>query len=323
MKGKTSERERTSKWSIAKAGMAVLLAALAVSFLTATPVMAQEAEVTVTVKAPEYVVEGETFDVTIDVEDIEDFNAGQFDLVFDPEVVEVKEVTNGSIGGIKIPITMWGEIDSDTIKIMPGLSGETTVSGTGYLAKITFEVEGEEGDECVLEISGKLVKIVKTDTGMDVEEEIPAEWIDAELKVGEEGEDEEEEEEEEGDEPTPTPTPSTSPTPTNVTNVTDVTNVTATPTPTLALGVTPTPEAKGTPTPTPKEKTTPKPKALPTGEKTTPTPTPKAPGFEAIFAIAVVGIAYILLRRNPFSEKGKKRKEKAIRKNKGGDKKKK
>ena len=73
---------------------------------------------------------------------------------------------------------------------------------------------------------------------------------------------------------------------------------TATVTPTLAPGVTPTPTLalgetpKPTPTPTLAPGVTPKP--------TTPTsiPTPKPPGFEAIFAIAVMSeIAYILLKR--------------------------
>jgi hypothetical protein len=314
---------RISKLPMTGTGVSVLLVsiAIAVTFLTVTPVGAQEANVTVTVKAPEYVGEGETFDVTIDVDSVTDFNSAWFDLSFDPSVVEVTGVTDGCIDDTVIPIYDEGDIDSGTIKkVTSGFPEEvdTKVSGTGYLAKITFEVIGEEGDECVLEISnGKLVKIVKTAKGGEQAEKTPAYWINAEVRIGVE-EEEEEEEEEEGE---PTPTPSTSPTPTDVTNATDVTNVTATPTPTLAPEVTPTPEAEGTPTPTPKEKTTPKPTAPPTEEKPTPTPTPtpKTPGFEAIFAIAVVGIAYIPLRRNPFSkEKGKR-----YKKNLGGDKKKK
>ena len=304
---------RISKLPMTGTGISVLLVsiAIAVTFLAVTPVGAQEAVVTVSVKAPEYVGEGETFDVTIDVDSVTDFNSAQFDLSFDPSVVEVTDVTDGRIDDREIPIYYEGRIDSGTIKkVISGFPEEvdTKVSGAGYLAKISFDVIGEEGDECVLEISnGKLAKFVKTAKGRDVEEEIPADWFVAEIEVGVEEEEDEEEEEE------PTPTPSTSPTPTNVTNVTDVTNVTATPTPTLAPEVTPTPEAEGTPTPTPKEKTTPKPTAPPTEEKPKPTPTPKpkVPGFEAIFAIAVVGIAYILLRRNPFSkEKGKRGRKK-------------
>jgi len=66
--------------------------------------------------------------------------------------------------------------------------------------------------------------------------------------------------------------------------------------PTLAPGVTPASETEGTPTPqekkiAPKEKTTPVPAA-------TPTPKPEVPGFEAIFAIAVIlGITYRKTRK--------------------------
>ena len=74
-----------------------------------------------------------------------------------------------------------------------------------------------------------------------------------------------------------------------------------TPTPTLAPEVTPkptptlAPEVASKPTPTPTPAATLK-----------PTPKPAVPGFEASFAIAVISaIAYILLRKNPFSkEKG-------------------
>ena len=80
--------------------------------------------------------------------------------------------------------------------------------------------------------------------------------------------------------------------------LTPIATVTPMPMPTLAPEVTPTPETEteGTPTPqekkiAPKEKTTPVPAA-------TPTPKPAVPGFEAIFAIAVIlGITYRKMRK--------------------------
>ncbi|MCK4735310.1 MAG: hypothetical protein KAT65_22850, partial [Methanophagales archaeon] len=155
-KGKNSGR--ISKLPMAGTGMSVLLVSIAIAFafLAVTPVIAQEAEVTtVTVKAPEYVVEGVTFDVTLDVDGVTDFNTALFDLSFDPGVLEVTDVTEGHIDDTKIPVAEREEMDSDTIKVMLELSGDTTVSGSGYLAKITFEVIGEAGDECVLAISNE------------------------------------------------------------------------------------------------------------------------------------------------------------------------
>jgi PGF-CTERM protein len=231
--------------------------------------------------------------VTIDVGSVTELTWSQFDLLFDKSVVKVEDVTEGSIDDTEIPIADWARTDSDTITVMTSVSEDKFlegVSGSGYLAKISFKVKGDEGDDSVLELSN--VILGNTSAG-----EIPATWIEAEIKVGVE-----EKEEEEEEEPTPSPTPTEV---TNVTGVTNETNVTETPTPTPTLA----PEETPTPTPTlvpgetpkpaatPAVKPTPKPTAPPTS-KGKPTPKPAVPGFGAVFAIAVISaIAYILLRR--------------------------
>jgi hypothetical protein len=164
--------------------------------LAVTPVLAQEVEVRV--NAPEYVEEGETFDVTIDVDNITDFNTGQFDLSFDSSVVNVTDVEDGCLDGEAIPAEMWAFIDKNTIRLLLNIPGVEGVSGSGYLAKISFEAVGEEGDESVVDIFDGL--LVNTEA-----EKIPAKWIDAEIRIGEE--------EEEEEKPTPTPSPTSTPTP--------------------------------------------------------------------------------------------------------------
>jgi hypothetical protein len=187
---------------------------------------------------------------------------------------------------------MWADMDSDTIRVMLELPETTTVSGSGYLAVITFKVKGDAGEESALEIAeGELVKYVFEDERA-TPEAIDANWNGAVVKVSVE----EEEEEEEEEEPTPTPEANVTESPTSEANVTE------SPTPTIVPGVTlkptATPEKKSTPKPTatPEKKSAPKPTATPE-KKSTPTPTP-VPGFEAIFAIAVMSaIAYILVRK--------------------------
>ena len=291
-RGKSSGR--ITKLSMTGTGMSVLLVSIAIvlTFLAVTPVMAQVAEVTV--NAPEYVEEKETFDATIDVEGITDFNSGMFDLIFDHKVVEVDDVTDGSIDDTEIPVAMWDDMDSDTIRVMLELPETTTVSGSGYLAGIAFKVKGDAGEESALEIAeGELVKYVFEDERATPEAIEVNNWNGAVVKVSVE---EEEEEVVVEEEPTPTPEANVteSPTPTPEANATE------SPTPTLAPEETPkptaTPEKKSTPKPTaaPEKKSTPKPTATPE-KKSTPTPTP---GFEAIFAIAMMSaIAYILHRR--------------------------
>jgi hypothetical protein len=188
MKGKRGNK-RSSRLVVG-CRIAVLVVSMSMMLAVIPTIMAQEAEVTVTVNAPEYVEEGETFEVTIDVEDIKDFYFGTFDLIFDSSVVSTKEtdVKAGCIDETEIPVSMCDFVDPDTIKIMPELSGETPVSGSGYLAKIKFEVEGEEGDACVLVISNG--ELVRPPVKGDFPHEIQAKWIDAEIRVGVEEEDE-------------------------------------------------------------------------------------------------------------------------------------
>jgi hypothetical protein len=373
-KGISSNRNKTknlklSVVSVVMAGLSVLLVSIAFTVLAVTPVAAQSVPVEVRVNASEEVEEGESFVVTIDIKDVTDFTSGQFDLSFDSSVVDADDtdVTEGNINGVTIPILMSKVVDSGTIRVTHlMLPIGTAVSGSGYLAKIEFEVKGEGGAECMLNISnGQLVKIVKGDK-WDTKEEIPATWIDAEIRIGGE---EEEEEEEVGEEVTPGSPNITAWKPAEavvgtavgesrtfnltVNQIADISwqingtevqtnestreavytnksaaigtwnvsaiatntttglsdmhtwiwnvtlTATVTPTPTLAPGATP----KPIPTPTLAPGVTPKPTTPTlapgiTPKPTTPTPAPKPPGFEAMFAIAVMlAIAYILRRK--------------------------
>jgi hypothetical protein len=166
-------------------GTMVLVVSMVMMFAVISAIAQDEAEVTVTVNAPEYVEEGETFDVTIEVDTITDFNTGLFDLSFDHKVVEVEDVTDGSIDDIAIPIDMWDNMDMGTIRVLFTVPEATSVNGSGCLAKISFSVKGDEGDECALDIENGFL-------GNTTAEEIVANWIDATIKIGEEEGEEEE-----------------------------------------------------------------------------------------------------------------------------------
>ena len=172
-------------------GIVVVLFLISMALVFAiTTVVAEEGEVEVKVNAPEYVEEGKTFEVTIDVENVIDFNAGQFDLCFDRSVVKVDKVEEGSIDGTEIPIAMSRIMERDMVRVMPMLPEAKGVSGSGYLAKITFKVKGDEGDECALEIDE-----TESFLGNITADEIPVkEWISAEIEVGAGGKDKDEEE---------------------------------------------------------------------------------------------------------------------------------
>ncbi len=141
--------------------------------------------VPVTVNAPELV--SDTFNATIDMRNVTNLYAGQFDLSFDPSVVNVRGVDAGNISGTTIPIIGWRFMGADRIRVIFMLSGpDDIVSGSGYVTRIDFETTGSEGGACVLDISnGALVGITFNEWGGAMPEEIPAIWIDDEVAIGE------------------------------------------------------------------------------------------------------------------------------------------
>nr|CBH40051.1 hypothetical secreted protein [uncultured archaeon] len=158
-------------------GAVICITVVAISFSLIPGLAAQGTgdSVNVTVNAPGY-VEG-TFDASIDVNSVADFNSGQFDLAFDSSVVNVTDVVDGSLDGEVIPVSDWERLDTDKIRVILDVSGIAGVNGSGNLATICFAVVGGVGAKSMLNISNGL--LVNTDA-----EAIPAEWINDELTVG-------------------------------------------------------------------------------------------------------------------------------------------
>ena len=363
------------KLSMASITVLLILTAIAVTSLAVVPVIVAAQTVEVRVNAPEYVEERATFVATIDVDDVTDLNSAQFELSFDSSVVKVnnvrRDITEGEIDGDEVPIFMCDDVSADSVMVLIMMPIGDGVSGSGYLAEIEFKVKGKAGEGCKLSLSNGVLTGLKKREGLEELEleDIPTNWIDAEIQIGvEEEADEEDEEDEEGEvdeEVTPVSSNITAWKPAeavvndtadesrtfniSVGRISDISwqingtevqtnestreavfttsadigswNVSAIATNTttglsdmhtwiwrVAATATVTPteevdeippaeiEVEATPTPTLAPRITPKPTApSTTDEKPTSTPTP--PGFEAILAIAVMPIAYNLLRR--------------------------
>jgi len=174
-----SEKEGDKKRrSVLVSGVVICIVVAIIGSLAIPGLAAQQTEDTVKVRvnAPEMVNTGETFDVTIDVDNVTDFNSGQFDLSFDSSVVNITEVREGEINGEAVPIFMLDSVDADTVRVLVSMPMGVGVSGSGYLAEVEFEVKGKSGEKSKLGISnGQLA---------DAEaEEIDAEWYDDEVTV--------------------------------------------------------------------------------------------------------------------------------------------
>ena len=138
--------------------IAVLLAliAIVVAAFTVLPVLVSAAQpVEARVNAPEYVAG--TFNATIDVANVTDFNSGQFDLSFNSSVVNVTDVKEGEIGGVAVPIFMWNFFDADTVRVLISIPKDVGVNGSGYLTEIKFEVKGNSGEKSTLNISNEML----------------------------------------------------------------------------------------------------------------------------------------------------------------------
>ncbi|RJS84595.1 hypothetical protein CW713_02335, partial [Methanophagales archaeon] len=173
------EKGRIEGKGVLVRGVIICIAAAIIASLAIAGSAAEQTSgtVNVTVNAPEMTRAGEIFDASIDVDNVTDFNSGQFDLSFDANVVKVTEVVNGSIDGKTIPVDRWERMDEDTIRVFLAVSGIAGVSGAGNLATISFAVVGKGGDRSVLDISEGLL-------GNTEAEEIPAVWVDDEIIVG-------------------------------------------------------------------------------------------------------------------------------------------
>jgi hypothetical protein len=160
-------------------GAVICIAVAAISFSLIPGLAAQGVgdTVNVAVNAPEC-VKG-TFNASIDVDSITDFNSGQFDLAFDSSVVNVTAVESGCIDETEIPIgkDKWEFMGNDTIRVLPEVPGIIGVNGSGNLATISFAVVGKGGEKSILDISKGILYNNEA-------EKIPAEWIDDEVVVG-------------------------------------------------------------------------------------------------------------------------------------------
>lgn len=207
-------------------------------------------------------------EVTVDVriENVTTLGAYQFDVLFDPDIVEVTAVTNGDfLGSTGLGVLPLGpDIDNTSGVVTFGavtLGAQDGPSGAGVLATITLTTksDGVTGIDLtnIILIGSDLSDITATDT-------------DGTMTVGEVVVS-----------PTPTPTINPSPTPSISPSPTIVPTPSPTPSPSISPTPQPTPSSSPSPLPTPTPSPTivpiPSPSISPSPSPTpTPTPSPSA-----------------------------------------------
>jgi len=132
------------------------------------PVAAQPV-VTVSIDAPDEAAADSDFTANVNITEVIDFDACNYDVSFDASVLRLDDVTSGLIGSTAIPIDMYNEISSGTYTVVQNAPGLAGVSGSGYLAVLHFHVIGSAGDSSAISLSNGILS-------NNLAEEITATW---------------------------------------------------------------------------------------------------------------------------------------------------
>ncbi|MBI4285410.1 MAG: hypothetical protein HY670_05875 [Chloroflexi bacterium] len=117
----------------------------------------------VSITAPQNVDPDSTFLVKVNIAQVTDFDAADYEISWDPTVLELvdtdpqtagiqPDVRAGLIGTTAIPVIP-NAISSATLKIVHNMDGFAGVSGDGYLAEINFRVKGDGGSNSPIGIA--------------------------------------------------------------------------------------------------------------------------------------------------------------------------
>jgi len=127
--------------------MALLLGGGAVVPVAATP------EVTVSIDAPDQAAPGSDFTANVNISEVTNFDACNYDVSFDASVLRLDNVTSGLIGSTTIPVDVYNEITPGTWRVVQNIPDFPGVSGSGYLAVLHFHAVGAAGHSSTISAS--------------------------------------------------------------------------------------------------------------------------------------------------------------------------
>ncbi len=179
------------RWPLYTIGVFILVAVIAIVVVvlrhesssgpaTPTPTPTGSAGVTVSIKAPATVSAGGEFVARVEISGVQNFDSANYDVTYDPSVIEVTEVTDGTIDDVAVPVAMWDFLPSGVqgeagiINNVPGVPG---VNGSGSLAEIHFRVNGSAGESSTIGFSGETVLF------NNIAAEIKADWVGSSIIV--------------------------------------------------------------------------------------------------------------------------------------------
>ncbi len=154
--------------------IAVVVALLLVG--GAVPPVAATSGVTVSVDTPSGVDPDSGFTASISISEVTDFDACNYDVVFDATVLRLDDVTSGLIGSTTIPVDLYNELSPGTYRVIQNVPGLTGANGSGYLAEMHFHVIGAAGDSSLVNPSNGVLSDITAG-------EIEATWVEGVVMV--------------------------------------------------------------------------------------------------------------------------------------------
>ena len=112
------------------------------------------------IEAPEDASQCSNISVTVNISQVEGFDSASYDVTYDPDIMQVTDISDGDIGGNAVAVTDWGFIPAGVqgvVRIINNVGGVGGVSGTGMLAIINFSVSCINCGNASLSFSGEHV----------------------------------------------------------------------------------------------------------------------------------------------------------------------
>lgn len=126
------------------------------------------------INAPDRVVPGSNFTATVDISQVNDFDAASYVVSFNSAVLRLNNVTAGQIGAggnfTSIPVDIWNATSNSTFNVIQNIPGLNGASGSGYLAVLHFQAVGSLSSSSNISLSGGVLS-------NNLAQGIPAIWI--------------------------------------------------------------------------------------------------------------------------------------------------
>lgn len=103
--------------------------------------------------APDFVAQDSAFVARVNVTGLTGSYSADYEIVFNPSIFEVGNVTNGQIDGNLTPVETWQVITPGVIRVVQSAPELYGGNGSGYIAELYFHVIGSDGNSSEINFS--------------------------------------------------------------------------------------------------------------------------------------------------------------------------